>query len=52
MVRRVAELHGGAVTVESELGRGTAVRTTFAWPVEEELDPFDRPATRQRMQAG
>src|SRR5262249_50057278 len=26
IVRRVAELHGGNVTVESELGRGTVVR--------------------------
>jgi two-component system heavy metal sensor histidine kinase CusS len=30
IVRRVAELHCGAVTVERELGRGTAVRMTFA----------------------
>jgi two-component system heavy metal sensor histidine kinase CusS len=38
IVRRVAELHGGNVTVESEPGRGTVVRMTFPTPSEHDTD--------------
>jgi two-component system heavy metal sensor histidine kinase CusS len=52
IVRRVAELHGGTVTVESELGRGTTVCMTFPWPVEDDIGQFERPFNRQGGKAG
>jgi signal transduction histidine kinase len=52
IVRRVAELHGGTATVESELGRGTTVAMTFAWPVGEATPSFDGPRKQQAGEAG
>jgi two-component system heavy metal sensor histidine kinase CusS len=51
IVRRVAELHGGAVTIESELRRGTTVSMTFARPVREDSGSFDGPPRRQAGEA-
>jgi two-component system heavy metal sensor histidine kinase CusS len=43
IVRRVAELHGGGVTVESEPGRGTIVRMSFPRPPEHDRDVIAAP---------
>jgi two-component system heavy metal sensor histidine kinase CusS len=43
IVRRVAELHGGGVTVESEPGRGTVVRMSFPRPAEHDTDVIPAP---------
>ncbi|WP_390888660.1 sensor histidine kinase [Frigoriglobus tundricola] len=43
IVRRVAELHGGGVTVESEPGRGTVVRMNFPRPAEDDTDVIPAP---------
>jgi two-component system heavy metal sensor histidine kinase CusS len=43
IVRRVAELHGGSVTVESEPGRGTVVRMNFPRPPEHDTDVITAP---------
>jgi two-component system heavy metal sensor histidine kinase CusS len=43
IVRRVTELHGGGVTVESEPGRGTVVRMTFPSPPAHDTDVITAP---------
>jgi two-component system heavy metal sensor histidine kinase CusS len=43
IVRRVAELHGGTVTVESEPGRGTTVCMTFPRPPKDDADVIPVP---------
>ncbi len=43
IVRRVAELHGGSVAVESEPGRGTVVRMNFPRPPEHDTDVITAP---------
>jgi len=43
IVRRVTELHGGDVTIESEPGRGTLVRMTFPRPPEDDRDVTPAP---------
>jgi two-component system heavy metal sensor histidine kinase CusS len=43
IVRRVAELHGGSVTVESEPDRGTVVRMNFPRPPEHDRDVITAP---------
>jgi two-component system heavy metal sensor histidine kinase CusS len=43
IVRRIAELHGGSVTVESEPGRGTVVRMNFPHPPEHDMDVIIAP---------
>jgi two-component system heavy metal sensor histidine kinase CusS len=43
IVRRVAELHAGSVTVESETGRGTVVRMNFPRPPEGNTDVIAAP---------
>jgi two-component system heavy metal sensor histidine kinase CusS len=43
IVRRVAELHGGNVTVESEPGRGTIVRVNFPRPPGHDTDVIPAP---------
>ena len=43
IVRRVTELHGGGVTVESEPGRGTVVRMAFPHPPEHDTDVTPAP---------
>lgn len=43
IVRRVTELHGGNVAVESEPGRGTVARMTFPSPPERDTDVIPAP---------
>jgi two-component system heavy metal sensor histidine kinase CusS len=43
IVRRVSELHGGTLTVESEPGRGTVVHMNFPHPPENDTDVITVP---------
>lgn len=41
MVARLAELHGGGVSLQSELGRGSRFTISLPWPVADQLPSVD-----------
>ncbi|MFI4926315.1 MAG: PAS domain-containing protein, partial [Burkholderiales bacterium] len=53
IARRLAELMGGTLTMESETGQGTTLTLRVAFDICEDFDqpPTDREATRQRLDA-
>jgi len=46
LVRRMAELHGGGVAVESEVGKGSRFTIALPWNLPPRIDPADRLAQR------
>lgn len=42
LVRRMTELHGGSVSLESEPGQGSRFTVSFPWHDDTELDPFEK----------